>query len=92
MGLAAAWFSAWLLLEPSCNACWVLYPPKVAISKLVNSLKGASSRVLRNEPPDPAQCTYHKGVLWSPSSFAAACGGAPMSIIRQYIEHQQTPD
>ena len=28
--------------------------------------------------------------LWSPSYFAGSCGGAPISIIRQYIEQQQT--
>ncbi|HSV23713.1 MAG TPA: transposase, partial [Xanthobacteraceae bacterium] len=34
---------------------------------------------------------YRKGVLWSPSYFAASCGGAPISIIRQYIERQRNP-
>jgi putative transposase len=70
----------------------VNYPPKVPVSALVNSLKGASSRVLRKERPDIAKRYYHKGVLWSPSYFAASCGGAPISIVRQYIEQQQTPD
>ncbi|MDF7303807.1 transposase, partial [Proteus mirabilis] len=28
---------------------------------------------------------------WSPSYFAGSCGGAPISIIRQYIEQQGTP-
>jgi len=70
----------------------VNYPPKMAVSALVNSLKGASSRVLRKERPDIAQRFYHKGVLWSPSYFAASCGGAPISIVRQYIEQQSTPD
>ncbi len=69
----------------------VEYPPKLAISTLVNSLKGVSSRLLRKERPD-IQNHYWKGVLWSPSYFAASCGGAPISIIRQYIEQQQTPD
>ena len=31
------------------------------------------------------------GALWSPSYFAGSCGGAPIEIIRQYIEQQQTP-
>jgi putative transposase len=69
----------------------VEYPPKLAVSSLVNSLKGASSRVLRNERPD-IRNRYYDGVLWSPSYFAASCGGAPISIIRQYIEQQQTPE
>jgi len=67
------------------------FPPKVALSALVNSLKGASSRVLRIRYPEIAD-RYYKNVLWSPSYFAASCGGAPLSIIRQYIEQQQTPD
>lgn len=68
----------------------VTYPPKVSISKLVNSLKGVSSRRLRQNHPDLAR-RYWKGVLWSPSYFASSCGGAPISIIRQYIEQQRTP-
>jgi putative transposase len=31
------------------------------------------------------------GALWSPSYFTGSCGGAPIAIIRQYIEQQQTP-
>lgn len=68
----------------------VEYPPKVPVSALVNSLKGASSRRLRAERPDIAK-RYWKGVLWSPSYFASSCGGAPISIIKQYIEQKQTP-
>ncbi|HDZ2431538.1 IS200/IS605 family transposase [Klebsiella pneumoniae] len=68
------------------------YPPKLSISSLVNSLKGVSSRLLRRDRPDIAERYYYKGVLWSPSYFAASCGGAPLSIIKQYIEQQQTPD
>jgi putative transposase len=66
----------------------VEYPPKVALSTLVNSLKGVSSRRLRQQHPDIA-ARYYKGVLCSPSYFAASCGGAPLSIIRQYIEDQR---
>jgi putative transposase len=69
----------------------VEYPPKLPVSALVNSLKGVSSRLLRIERPD-IEKRYWKGVLWSPSYFAASCGGAPISIIRQYIEQQKTPD
>jgi putative transposase len=69
----------------------VEYPPKVAVSALVNSLKGVSSRLLRRDRPDLAT-HYWQGVLWSPSYFAASCGGAPISIVRQYIEQQKTPD
>jgi putative transposase len=67
------------------------YPPKVSASALVNSLKGVSSRLLKKKHPELLK-RYWKGVLWTPSYFAASCGGAPISIIRQYIEQQQTPD
>lgn len=68
----------------------VNYPPKVSISKLVNSLKGVSSRRLRQYHADIHKY-YWKGVLWSPSYFAGSCGGAPITVIRQYIEQQKSP-
>ena len=69
----------------------VEYPPKIAVSKMVNSLKGVSSRLLKKKHPELSDI-YYKGKLWSPSYFAASCGGAPLSIIRQYIENQNTPE
>lgn len=66
----------------------VNYPPKVSLSKLVNSLKGASSYKLRRMRPEVSG-RYHNGVLWSASYFAASCGGAPISVIRQYVEQQR---
>lgn len=67
------------------------YPPKLSVSKLVNSLKGVSSRLLRKHLPTIKK-QYWKGVLWSPSYFAASCGGAPISIVKQYVQQQATPD
>ena len=66
----------------------VNYPPKHSVSSLVNSLKGVSSRLLRLERPDMER-KYCKDVLCSPSYFAASCGGAPIGILRQYIEQQK---
>ena len=66
------------------------YPPKVAVSNLVNSLKGVSSRHLRKDFPEIKNKLWG-GSLWSPSYFASSCGGAPLEIIKQYIEQQQTP-
>jgi putative transposase len=59
------------------------------VSALVNSLKGVSSRLLRIERPDMEK-RYWNNVLWSPSYFAASCGGAPLNIIKQYIEQEKT--
>lgn len=68
----------------------VNYPPRIAVSKLVNSLKGVSSRRLRQYHQDIHKY-YWKGVLWSPSYFSGSCGGAPISVIKQYIEQQNSP-
>jgi len=68
----------------------VRYPPMVSITDLARRLKGASSRMLRLERPDIAR-RFWKGVLWSPSYFATSCGGAPIAVIRQYIEQQNSP-
>ena len=68
----------------------VNYPPQIQLSKLVNSLKGVSSRMLRKQMPSIAD-RYYKDVLWSPSYFAASCGGAPLSVIKQYVEQQDQP-
>jgi putative transposase len=68
----------------------VQYPPKVQLSKLVNSLKGVSSRKLKLHHPEVAN-RYYKSSLWSPSYFAASCGGAPLEVIKRYIKQQRTP-
>lgn len=69
----------------------VNFPPKVALSRLVNSLKGVSSRRLRQEFPDLARHYWRAQRLWSGSYFAGSVGGAQMSVLRQYIEQQQRP-
>jgi putative transposase len=42
------------------------------------------------ERPD-IEKRYWNNVLWSPSYFAASCGGAPLAIIQPYVEQQKTP-
>ena len=69
----------------------VNFPPHVELSRLINSLKGVSSRLLRRDFPD-IEKRYWKGVLWSRSYFAASCGGAPLELVKQYIEQQRTPE
>jgi putative transposase len=70
----------------------VHYPPSVALSVLVNRLKGVSSRRLRQQYPRHVRKYLWGKHFWSPSYFAASCGGAPLSIIKQYIEQQNRPD
>jgi putative transposase len=65
----------------------VEYPPKVPVSALVNSRKGVSARKIWQR----YQIRTHREHLWSPSYFAASYGGAPLSIIKQYVGQQRTP-
>ena len=69
----------------------VHYPPKVAISKLVNSLKGVTARRLRQEYPTHVRKYLWGEHFWSGSYFAGSCGGAPLTVVKQYIENQQRP-
>ena len=69
----------------------VTYPPKVSVSKLVNSLKTASSRIIRKQAYPTIQNALWGDHLWSPSYFAGSCGGAPLELVKQYIEAQKTP-
>jgi putative transposase len=69
----------------------VNFPPKVALSRLVNSLKGVSSPRVRQESPDLHRHYGRANRLWSDSCFAGPVGGAPISVLRQYNEQQNRP-
>jgi len=70
----------------------IQYPPKYAISVIVNNLKGRSSRLLRKEYPDVKERYWGNGsALWHRSYFAGSVGGAPLEIVKQYIQQQDTP-
>ena len=68
------------------------YPPKVALSHLVNSLKGVSSRRLRQDFVGRINPAAMRGRFWSSSYFAGSCGGAPLSTVKDYITNQKQPD
>jgi putative transposase len=69
----------------------VHYPPKVQLSKLVNSLKGVSSRHLRQEYSTHVRKYLWGGHFWSGSYFAGSRGGAPLTVVKQYIKNQKRP-
>ncbi|GAA3476055.1 hypothetical protein GCM10018966_005820 [Streptomyces yanii] len=70
----------------------VHYPPKVALSNLVNSLKGVSSRRLRQEFTGHVNQAVMRGRFWPGSYFAGSCGGAPLHVVKDCIENQKRPD
>ena len=67
----------------------IQYPPTVQLSKMVNNLKSVTSRRMRANFID-LRAAYNKPVLWSRSYFACPCGVAPLEILTQYIQNQQS--
>ncbi|MCM0592298.1 MAG: IS200/IS605 family transposase [Gloeotrichia echinulata DVL01] len=64
------------------------YPPKLFISQIVNALKGVSSRRYGQEG---FKKPLGKDALWSPSYFASSVGGAPLEVLKRYIQNQLKP-
>ncbi len=63
--------------------------PDNNISDLVASLKSASSRILRQEFKEEMEKVYWgKAKLWHDSKCIISCGGAPLDLVRQYIQDQ----
>ena len=61
--------------------------PSTEISKFINAYKSASSRLLKKEFPK-IRSKLWKEAFWSQSFCLMTAGGAPIEVIRQYIESQ----
>ena len=68
------------------------YYPQMSIPKFVNSLKSVSSRKMRQEFQEEVDAVYWKDVFWNASYFIASCGGVTVSVLKKYVEGQNTPD
>ncbi len=60
--------------------------PQFGVHKFVKRVKGLSSRLLRREFP---RLKSRLPTLWTHSYFVSTVGGAPISILKQYIENQK---
>jgi putative transposase len=60
-------------------------PPQVAICEAMRRIKGQTSRVLRSEYP----ARKHLPSLWTRSYFVSSVGGAPLEVVRRYVEQQK---
>ena len=60
--------------------------PQFGIHRLVRAVKGRSSRLLREEFP---RLKSRLPSLWTNSYFVCTVGGAPLAVIKQYIENQK---
>lgn len=60
--------------------------PQYGVHRLVKMIKGRSAFLLRKEFP------FLKKILpclWTNSYFVSTVGGAPLSVVKQYIENQK---
>ena len=69
----------------------VAFPPQTALSAIVGKLKGKSSYVIRNEFWALVKKKLWGVHFWSPSYCALSCGGAPLHVLKEYIQNQRTP-
>src|SRR3989338_7529573 len=65
--------------------------PNVQPSKLVNNLKTVTSRLARKNYAIHLKKFYWKPVFWSRTYCLISCGGAPLSVLKQYIANQDAP-
>jgi putative transposase len=62
--------------------------PTHQISKLINSYKGVTARKIFQEFPELKNRLW-KGHLWAASYFVVTVGGAPLEVIKKYVETQR---
>ena len=67
----------------------VSYPPKLSISRLVNSLKLVSARLLRKRAFPEVRQKLWGTHFWTPSYYAGSCGGASLQTVKRYIQAQR---
>lgn len=69
----------------------VSIPPSKSISNFVGKLKGKSSYFLRKNHWEDIKDKLWGEHFWSPSYCIASCGGAPLEIVKAYVEKQNKP-
>jgi putative transposase len=77
--------------EPDHVHLLVDISPDIAPSKLVNTLKTISSRMIRKKYAEYLQPFYWKPVFWTGAYFVTSTGGAPLETLKIYIQSQDSP-
>jgi len=67
-------------------------PPALHISPLINNLKSASSRRIRNRFAEPLKQFYGKPYFWHRAYYVGSVGGATLETVRRYVESQGTKE
>jgi len=65
--------------------------PSLELAKYINSIKTVSSRLIRKEFKTHVEKYYWKPYFWSRSYCLITVGGAPLEVVKKYIENQDRP-
>lgn len=80
---------AWLMeldVRPDHVHLLVEVDPQFGIHTLVKAINGRTSRRLREEFP---ALKSKLPTLWTISSFVATVGGAPLDVVKRYVDNQK---
>jgi putative transposase len=77
--------------EPGEDHHYILFKatPRTSLTKVINSIKGASARVLRNEFPETKKFLW-EDAFWAPSYFLATTGQVSLDVLKAYVESQES--
>lgn len=78
--------------EPDHVHLLIYMAPDISVSKLVNILKTISSREIRREFSAHVNQFYWKSAFWTTAYCALSAGGAPLEVLRTYIQNQNEPE
>ena len=71
--------------EPDHVHLLISVPPQIQLSKLINSYKAVTARLLRKRFETHLSQYYTKSCFWNRSYLILSTGGAPIEVIRRYI-------
>ena len=75
--------------EPDHIHMLISVPPQVQLSKFINSYKSATSRLVRNRFENYLSKFFWKPYFWNRSYLILSSGGAPIEVIKKYIQNQK---
>jgi putative transposase len=66
--------------------------PAMDLSKFLNSIKTVSSRLIRKEFSEHIGKFYWKPYFWTRAYCLLSVGGAPLEILKKYVQSQERPE
>ena len=88
-----SWDSRALEINAEQDHVHILFqaPPNICLSELINVLKTNTSRIIRRDFKEHLEKYYWKPVFWSKSYCIISAGGAPLHVLKKYIENLTDP-